>query len=81
VECESHEGVSPISDDFALKNWLPWQRPLINHEINTRLNIYTNMSTISQNLVKIGLVVSEISLLQAIVKKDDDDERSNRSIT
>jgi len=33
------------------------------------MKIYTNMSTISENLVKIGLVVSEISLLQAIVKK------------
>ena len=41
-----------------------------NRETNTRLNIYTNMSTNSENLVKIGLVVSEISLLQAIVKKE-----------
>jgi len=43
------------------------------------LNIYTNMSTIPENLVKIGVVVSEISLLQSIVKKED--ERSNISIT
>jgi len=48
---------------------LPWQRRLINQETNTKLNIHANMSTISENLVKIGLVVSEISLLQAIVKK------------
>jgi len=40
-----------------------------NLETNTRLNIYTNTSTIPENLVKIGLVVSEISLLQAIVRK------------
>jgi len=33
------------------------------------LNIYTNISTSPGNLVKIGLVVSDISLLQAIVKK------------
>jgi len=32
--------------------------------------IYTSMSTNPENLVKIGLVVSEISLLQAIVKKE-----------
>jgi len=42
---------------------------LTDPEINTRMNIYTNMSTNHENLVKIGLVVSEISLLQAIVKK------------
>jgi len=44
---------------------------------NTRLNIYTNtnISAIPENLVKIGLVVSDISLLQAIVKKE---ERKNR---
>jgi len=33
------------------------------------LNIYTNMSTVPGNLAKIGLVVSEIFLPQAIVKK------------
>jgi len=33
------------------------------------------MSTIPENLVKMGLVVSEISLLKAIVKKE---ERKNR---
>jgi len=38
------------------------------------------MSTIPENLVKIGLVISEISLLQAIVKKEED-ERSNKSKT
>jgi len=38
-------------------------------ETNTRLNIYTNISTTPENVVKIGLVVSEISLLQVIVKK------------
>jgi len=40
-------------------------------ESNTRLNIYTNMSTIPENLVKIGLTVSEICLLKAIVKKEE----------
>lgn len=49
-------------------------------ETNTRLNIYTNMSTIPENLAKIGLVVSEISLLQAIVKRQKRKE-SNSSIT
>jgi len=43
-------------------------------ETNTRLNIYTNISTTPENVVKIGLVVSEISLLQVIVKK----RRKNR---
>jgi len=33
------------------------------------VNIYIDMSTNSENLVKIGPVVSEISLLQVIVKK------------
>jgi len=32
----------------------------------------TNMSTIPENLVEIGLVVSEISLLQSIVKKEEE---------
>jgi len=39
-------------------------------ETNTILNIYTNMSTNPENLVKIALAGSEISLLQAIVKKE-----------
>jgi len=46
----------------------------MNRETKTRLNIYTNMSTIPENLVKIGLVVSEISLIQAIVKKKRKEE-------
>jgi len=49
---------------------LPLQRPLIDPETDTRLNVYTNMSTIPENLVKIGRLVSEMSLLQAIVKKE-----------
>jgi len=41
------------------------------------------MSTISENLLKIGLVVSEISLLQAIVKKKErkKGKESNNGIT
>jgi len=39
-----------------------------------------NMSTSPYSLVKISLVVSEISLLQAIIKKRKKKE-SNRSIT
>jgi len=39
-------------------------------ETNTRLNIYNRMPTNSENLVKIDLVVSDISLLQAIVKNE-----------
>jgi len=40
------------------------------------------MPTIPENLVKTCFAVSEISLLQAIVEKEEeDDERSNRSIT
>jgi len=40
------------------------------------------MPTIPENLVKIVLVVSEISLLQEIGKKeeDDDDERRGKKI-
>jgi len=48
------------------------------------MNIYTNMSTIPENFVKIGLVVSKISMLQAIVKKrrrEEDNERSYRTKT
>jgi len=50
---------------------LPWQRPLTDRETNSRLNIYTNMPIIPENLVKIGIVVSEISLLQAIVEEEE----------
>jgi len=40
------------------------------------------MFTIPENLVKIGSVVSEISLLQAIVKKEEEEKKeSNRCIT
>jgi len=41
------------------------------------------MSTNPENLVKIALVGSEISLLQAIVKKEDEDKKkiSNSSGT
>jgi len=48
--------------------------------MNTRLNIYSHMSTKSENLVKIAMVGSEISLLQAIVKKTDEkeDERERK---
>ena len=63
--------MSPISADFAPKigcHGNAWQRPLTDPKTNTRLNTYTNISTIPENLVKIGLVVSEIPLLQAIVK-------------
>jgi len=43
------------------------------------VNIYTN---IPENLMKIGLVVSEISLLQAIVKKKKKNRKeSNSGIT
>jgi len=44
---------------------------MTNGATNTRLNIYTKMSTIRENLVKIGLVVSEISLLQTIIEKEE----------
>jgi len=55
---------------------------LTDPETNTRLNIYTNISTIPENLVKIGLVVSEISLLQAIVKRRKEyGKESNSGIT
>ena len=67
VECESQEGRHVA--DFCRFRALPWQRPLTVWETNTKLNIYTNMYTIPENWVKIGLVVSEISLPQAIFKK------------
>ena len=34
--------------------------------------LYTNMFSIPETLVKIGSVVSEISLLQAIVRKEEE---------
>jgi len=40
-------------------------------------HLYTNMSTSPENFVKNGLAVSEISLLQAVVKKEKK-ERKNR---
>jgi len=58
---------------------LTWQRPLSERETNTKLNIYSHMTTNPENLVKVGLVDSEISLLQAIVKKDDGDEKERNS--
>jgi len=42
---------------------------LTNSETNAILCIQISMPAISENLVKIGFVVSEISFLQAIVKK------------
>jgi len=46
------------------------------------MNIHTNMSTTPKNLVKISLVLSEISLLQGIIKKEkDDDERREQKVT
>jgi len=69
VECESQEGRRFI--DFGRFGTLSWLLcvALTDRETNTRMNIYSRMSTNPENLVKIGLVGSEISLLQAIVKK------------
>jgi len=39
------------------------------------------MSTTHKNLVKISLVLSEISLLQGIIKKEKDDERREQKVT
>jgi len=47
-------------------------------ETNTGLNIHTNMSTIPDNLAKIGLVVFEIPLQQAIGKEE---ERIGKKLT
>jgi len=47
---------------------------LTDRETNTKLNIYSHMSTNPENLVKIGLLVSEISLLQAILIKEEKKE-------
>jgi len=49
---------------------LPWQPPLSDREANTKLNIYSHMSTNPGNLAKISLVRSGISLLQAVIKKE-----------
>jgi len=51
---------------------------LSDRETNTRSNIYSQMSTNPENLVKIGQTDSEISLLQAIVKKYEDDEKERK---
>jgi len=56
---------------------LPWQRPLRDRETNARLNIDSYMSINPENLVKIGLVGSEISLLQVMVKKDEQERNSS----
>jgi len=53
---------------------------LTDPETNTRLNIYANMSTIPENLVKIGVLVSQISLLQAIVKKGEEERIGKKVI-
>ena len=66
----------PNLEDFAPK-MLPWQHPLTDPETNTRLNIYPNMSTIPENLVKIGLVVSEILCSKQSLKK----ERIGKKVT
>jgi len=58
------------------ENRLPWQRPLSDRETNTRLNIYSHMSTNPENLVNFGLVCSEISF--APIKKD---ERKRKKVT
>jgi len=43
--------------------------------MNTKLNIYSHISTNPENLVKISLVSSDISLLyQPIVKKEKEEE-------
>jgi len=61
---------------------LPWQCPLTDRETNPKLNIYIDMSTNPENLMKIDTVVSEISLLQAVVKKEERTKKeSNRSKT
>ena len=44
------------------------------------MNIYSHMSTNPENLVKIVLVGSESLLLQAIVKKEDEDDEKESSI-
>ena len=64
---------------FDAENWLLWQRPLSDRETNTRLNIYSHMSTSLEHLVNIDLVGSEISLLEAIVKKRGKESNSSRT--
>jgi len=66
--------VSPISADWRLK-LVAMSTSLSNRETNTRSNIYSHMPTNPENLVKIGLVGSEISLLQAIIKKDEAEKK------
>jgi len=45
---------------------------------NTRLNTYSYLSTNPENLVTIGVAGSEISLLQAIVKKERKKDEKER---
>jgi len=65
VKCDSQER-RRVADfgRFGVYNWLPWQHPLTDCQTNTRLNIYRCMSTKPENLMKIGLVGSESSLVQ-----------------
>jgi len=62
---------------------LPWQRPLTDPETNARLNIHTNMSTNPENLVKVGLAVSEIFFAPSDRKMEERKKRkqSNSSTT
>jgi len=49
-----------IGDRFRPQNWLLLQGPLTDRKTNFRLFIYSHISTISANWVKIGLVDVEI---------------------
>jgi len=68
---------------FCAQYWLQWQYPLSYRETNTRLNIHSRISANPENLVEIGLVGSEMSLLQAIIKKEEKyyERESNSSKT
>jgi len=80
VECESQkEDVWPISADFAPKIGCHGNVPRNQYQTE---HLHQNVYTTSENLVKIGLVVSDICLLQAIVKKERKKRKeSNRGIT
>jgi len=50
------------------KNWLAWQRPLMDRKTNFRLIIYSRSSTNRDNLAKIGPANCQINGLTEIVK-------------
>jgi len=46
-------------NEFNRKNWLPWQRPLINRKVSERLIKLSHTFNNPENLAKIGPLDSQ----------------------